>query len=86
MINVKVLDIKDNESVRLLKIENRRRISALFLGETKLSYKTASFFLFKGYMPFQYIWFESKSNSHLSFQKYHKWYLWPYLVLMLGFH
>jgi hypothetical protein len=47
MLSVKVLNIKDNESVILLKIENRRRISALFFGETKLSYKTPSFFLFK---------------------------------------
>jgi hypothetical protein len=47
MISVKVLNIKDNESVILLNIENIRRISALFFGETKLSYKIASFFLFK---------------------------------------
>jgi hypothetical protein len=27
-------------------------------------------------MPFQYLCFEPKSNSHISFQKYHKWYMW----------
>jgi hypothetical protein len=27
-------------------------------------------------MLFQYLCFEPKSNSHLGFQKYHKWYLW----------
>jgi hypothetical protein len=27
-------------------------------------------------MHFQYLCFEPKSNSHLGFQKYHKWYMW----------
>jgi hypothetical protein len=26
-------------------------------------------------MSFQYVCFELKSNSHIDFQKYHKWYL-----------